>query len=562
MNLKAKLVFDVIGPPTLSRFNARCEHPMAAQEKLLRALLRENADTAFGRRFRFDAVDSFSGFQRQIPITEYDDIQPYVEASRRGEPAQLTRARPVFYGMTSGTTGPAKYIPVTEASRHAKSRLMRLWLAGLVHDHPDVFDGSVLQPASPEVEEHAPDGTPCGAEAGHAYRNMPKVMRSVYPVPYEVCEIPNYAARYYAMLRVAVMHPVTVIGTPNPSTILLLARDLGTHSERLVRDVRDGTLDASMPLPAEIRRALERDMRPDAERAAFLERAAAAGGGRLLPRHVWPGMVALACWKGGTVRPYLDQLAPYFRDGLPLRDLGWLSSECRGTVPLSDDGDSGPLAIATNVYEFFPAEAGGKPAATDLLTVDQIAPGGRYLVYVTTAGGLCRYAMHDILEVTGFHRRTPSVRFLQKEKGIVNFTGEKLTETQVLAAVDETFDAAHRERSFIAAIGRPPGVGREPSYLFLVEYETPPGDDDGARTARALDHALARHNIEYASKRKSGRLAPAVLRVLEPGQFDAYQRQRLQAGAPDGQFKILRLTDDQAFAGNFSRVVRDYGATA
>ena len=38
------------------------------------------------------------------------------------------------------------------------------------------------------------------------------------------------------------------------------------------------------------------------ERAAFLERAAAAGGGRLLPRHVWPDMAALACWKGGTVR--------------------------------------------------------------------------------------------------------------------------------------------------------------------------------------------------------------------------------------------------------------------
>ncbi len=39
MTIKAKLLFDVIGPPTLSRFDARCEHPMAEQEKLLRALL-------------------------------------------------------------------------------------------------------------------------------------------------------------------------------------------------------------------------------------------------------------------------------------------------------------------------------------------------------------------------------------------------------------------------------------------------------------------------------------------------------------------------------------------
>ena len=560
MSLKAKVLFDVIGPPTLARFNDRCEHPMAAQETLLRALLRENADTAFGRQHDFQSIESFSGFQKQVPITEYEEIEPYIEASRNGQPAQLTRERPVFYALTSGTTGPAKYIPVTEASRNAKSRLMRLWLSALFRDHPSIAGGAVLQVASPEVEERAPDGTPCGAEAGHAYRNMPSVMRGLYPVPYEACEIPDYRARYYTVLRVAVMHSVRVIGTPNPSTILLMARDLEAHTERLVRDVRDGTLDGTMALPPAIRHLVERGLRPDPGRAAVLERAASAGGGRLLPRYLWPDMAALACWKGGTVRPYLDQLVPYFPDGLPLRDLGWLASECRGSVPLTDDDDSGPLAIATNIYEFFPADADRKPQPTDLLTVDQLEVGGRYLVYVTTAGGLCRYAMHDILEVTGHHGRTPSVRFVQKQKGIVSFTGEKLTETQVLAAIDDTLDQRRTDRSFIAAVGHAPKVGRDPFYLFLVEYDVPPGDEEGARSASALDRALVRHNIEYASKRKSGRLAPAVLRVLEPGQFDAYQRHALQAGAPDGQFKILRLTADEAFADHFSRVVRDYRA--
>jgi hypothetical protein len=106
------------------------------------------------------SIETFSRFQKQVPITEYDDIASYIEAARHGQPAQLTRARPVFYAMTSGTTGPAKYIPVTEASRHAKARLMRLWLSGLFRDHPTIPDGIVLQPASPEVEAYAPNGTP------------------------------------------------------------------------------------------------------------------------------------------------------------------------------------------------------------------------------------------------------------------------------------------------------------------------------------------------------------------------------------------------------------------
>jgi hypothetical protein len=560
MTTKAKLIFDVIGPPTLARFSARCQHPMAEQEKLLRALLRENAETEFGRRHGFASIETFSRFQKQVPITEYDDIAPFVEAARHGQAAQLTRARPVFYAMTSGTTGPAKYIPVTEESRHAKSRLMRLWLSGLLRDHPTIVEGAILQPASPEVEAYAPDGTPCGAEAGHAYRNMPKVLRGMYPVPYSVCEIPDYGARYYALLRVAVMHAVKVIGTPNPSTILLVARELGARTEQLVRDVRDGTLDETMEIPTGIRREIERHLTPDPRRAAFLELAAAAGNGRLLPRHVWPDMAVLACWKGGTVRTYLEQLAPYFPDRLPMRDLGWLASECRGSVPLSDDGDSGPLAIATNVYEFFPADVERKPVPTDLLTVDQLEAGRRYLVYVTTSGGLCRYAMHDIMEVTGYYRQTPEVAFVQKEKGIVSFTGEKLTETQVLAAVDETLDQRRTDRNFIAAVGQPPTAGHDPFYMFLVEYDTPPTEETGARAVRDLDGALCRHNIEYASKRKSGRLAPPVLRVLEPGQFDAYQRGALQAGARDGQFKILRLTADRTFAEHFSRRVRDYQA--
>lgn len=558
MSIQARLLFSIVGPRALSRFGAQCEHPMPQQEKLLRELLRENADTEFGRRHGFASIDAFSGFQKQVPINDYEDLEPYIEAARNGVPAQLTREPPVFYATTSGTTGPSKYIPVTVASRRAKSRLMRVWLSGLLGDHPDILTGKVLQVTSPEVEEYAPDGTPVGSEGGHAYRNMPRVVRGLYPIPYEVCEIPDYDARYYTMLRLAVMHRVAAIGTPNPSTVLLLARQLGAYTESIVRDVRDGTLDGRFDIPPEIRAVVEGEIEPDPDRAAFLERAASAGDGSLLPRHVWPDMAALACWKGGTVGSYLEQLEPYFPDGLPVRDLGWLASECRGSVPLADDTDSGPLAIATNVYEFFPADVEQEPGPPDLLTVDQLEEGGRYYVYVTTAGGLYRYPMHDILEVTGFYRSTPSVRFVQKRKGIVNFTGEKLTESQVIAAMKETLPVRRDDLYFIAAVGRPATRDSEPFYLFLVESENVPDEGRAARAASRLEETLARLNIEYAAKRQSGRLAPSVLRVLAPGQFDAFQRRAFEGGARDGQFKILRLTADEGFADHFKGVVGDY----
>lgn len=554
---RAKLLFDLIGDRTLSRFEERCQHPMREQETLLRKMLEENATTRFGQAHGFDAIEAFSGYQKRVPITEYDDLQRFIEAEQRGEPDQLTHQQPTFYAMTSGTTGAKKYIPVTERSRRAKADLMRIWLAGLFRDHHAILDGKVLMLVGAEVEEHAPDGTPCGSEGGHAYRNMPGVMRGLYPVPYEVCEIDDYAARYYLTLRIALMHSIRAIGTPNPSTILLLCHHLAENTEGLLRDIRDGTVDASLELEPELREQLESLFEPDPDRARELERSASAEG-RILPRDAWPDMEALACWKGGTVNQYLEQLAPYFPEGLPARDLGWFSSECRGTVPLGDDGDSGALAVATNVFEFYPADAEDEPSGTDLLTLDQLEEGRQYLVYVTTWGGLYRYAMHDILEVTGFYGATPTVRFVQKEKGITNFTGEKLTETQVLAAAAEVLPEGNGA-SFIAAVGRAAEHEHDvPSYLFLVEYDGTPDPGSCQRAAHQLDEALGRHNTEYASKRKSGRLGAAVLRALESGQLDAFLRQQLRQGGKDGQTKLLRLTDDLSFVDRFDRVVADF----
>ena len=463
--------------------------------------------------------------------------------------------------MTSGTTGPAKYIPVTEASRHAKSRLMRLWLSGLFRDHPAILDGKVLQVASPEVEERAPDGTPCGAEAGHAYRNMPKVLRGMYPVPYDVCEIPDYDARYYTRAahrgharREGHRHAEPEHDPPH-----------GPRARRADRAARAGCprrhprRDRCSSLPRFGGRSSAAS-RPDPRRAALLERAAAAGGGRLLPRHVWPDMAVLACWKGGTVRSYLEQLAPYFPENMSLRDLGWLASECRGSVPLSDEGDSGPLAISTNVYEFFPADADRKPQPTDLLTVDQLEAGQRYLIYVTTAGGLFRYAMHDIMEVTGFYRRTPSVRFVQKEKGILSFTGEKLTETQVLRAVDETLDPRRTDRSFIAAVGRPPAVDHDPSYLFLVEYDTPPDAAEAARTARGSTRPSAGTTSNTpASGSRDGSRPPCCGCSSRASSTPTSGRGSRPALTTDSS-RSCGSPPTQAFTDHFPRVVRDYPA--
>ena len=556
MSLIARLILSLTGPITVKTFERRCLHPLEAQEELLRHILQKNKDTVFGKRYGFGRIKTIPAFQKSVPISAYEDIKPYIDAELRGEPKQLTIEQPVLFAMTSGTTGDAKYIPVTPESRGAKADLMKVWISSFFKDHPEIFSERVLSIVSPEVEDRAPDGTPCGSESGHAYRNIPAPIRSLYACPYEVFEIEDYESRYYTILRIAAAQSLSLIVTVNPSTLLVLCERLAKHTDSIIRHVRRGGLPKEIKMPQSIREKIDGYLKADPQRADELEKSAAKNGGKLTPANVWPKLAAIACWQGGTVGTYLEKLKPYFPDDIPIRDLGYLASEQRGSVPMFDNADTGVLAVSTNFYEFYPADKQGKPRRTDLLTVDQVKPGNRYYVYVTTSGGLYRYDMNDIVEVVAYYKKTPTIRFVQKGKGIVSFTGEKLSEAQVLAAAEDAFKSSKTEYEFISAVGEM--ESDKPHYIFLVEFDKVPGNSQLKEMSKTLDDSLSRQNSEYASKRKSMRIDPPILRVVRRGEFDKYRKRKTTAGQPDGQFKILRLTDKKEFAGEFA-AVRDVG---
>ena len=544
-----KLVFNAISSKTYNKFTESCQNPNETQESLLKYMVSQNHKTEYGKKYGFAQIRNFADFQSQVPISTYEDLSPYIERALNGEPGQLTKQSPVFFATTSGTTGKPKYIPVTPDGRSLKSQLLRTWFSKLFIDHPGTFDDKALSVVSPEVECYSPAGIPCGAESGQGYRSMPKAAASSYSCPYEVYAIKDYETKYYVLLRIAASQSVSFIYSVNPSTVLLLAQRLAQFSEDILRDVRDGTISKAYPISPEVEKRLKPYLRPDPRRAQFLEKAAAKDGGALVPKYIWPKLAAIACWKGGSVGMYLSKFDRYYPEGTPVRDCGYYASEHRGSVPISDDDPSGVLAIPTNVYEFFPAGDDRKPGPTDLLRPHQLKKGEQYYVYVTTAAGLYRYDMNDIIEVTGFYHKTPMLRFVQKGKGFVSFTGEKLSEAQVISAVETALASYSGHYEFIAAVGEMTDTA--PRYTFLTEFESPPTDEQAQSLARGIEEELASLNIEYEGKRKSKRLEPLVLRMVAQGEFDRYRKQAVEAGKNDGQFKILKLTKDQEFARAF-----------
>jgi GH3 auxin-responsive promoter len=550
MSRVGRLVLWVKAPRSLRHFNTLCRTPTQAQDRLLRQILETNADTEFGRRHGFGDITSFQQFQERVPIASYEDLEPYITAEMQGRPNQLTKEPPVLFTTTSGTTGARKYIPMTREGKRAKSHLTWLWFCGLYRDHPGIVGGRILSVVSPEVEGHAPSGVPVGAESGHGYRTMPGPVKSMYTAPYPVFAIEDYEAKYYTLLRLAAGQDISCIATVNPSTIILLGDRLARHGESIIRDVRDGSLSSEFSVPQELRASLH--LRPDPERARHLERATAAGGGVLRPGLAWPGLAAIGCWKGGTVGAYLAKFDTLFPQGPPVRDFGYYATELRGSVPLSDQGDAGVIAVGTNVLEFHPVDDDRAPEGRELLRVEQLQVGRRYFVYVTNASGLYRYDMNDIVEVAGHYGQTPLIRFIQKGKGVVSFTGEKLYEVQVIAAVEAALAALRGRYHFIAAVAELVD-GTTPRLVFLVEFDDPVAEHDGSALVDRLDAALGEENDEYQTKRKSLRYGAPIIRVVRNGEYDRYRRHMVETGQrADGQFKILRLTSDTSFAAEFA----------
>src|SRR5437588_800515 len=91
-------------------FEAAAAHPVSAQTRLLRRLLADNADTAFGREHGFAAIGTPADFGRRVPIGDYEAFRPWVARIAAGERRVLTTETPVMFTAPSGTTSEPEHV--------------------------------------------------------------------------------------------------------------------------------------------------------------------------------------------------------------------------------------------------------------------------------------------------------------------------------------------------------------------------------------------------------------------------------------------------------------------
>ena len=527
----------------LRHFNKAVRDPATFQEAKLMSFVKANADSVFGRKHNFSKINSVKDYQSYVPCSNYEDLQPYIERLTHGEKNQLTTENPFMFATTSGTTALPKFIPITESHLRDYTHAFQIHNYHMIDDWPRTAAGRFLIITSNDEEGFTPGGLPYGAVSGLLNKRQSPIIRRHFAIPYELCKIKDVDVKYYLMLRVAMAQDVTAILCCNPSSLLLLAEELKEHALNLVADVGDGSIRRRYAPPAHLAKAFEPFLRPQRQRARELDQLLSKHG-TLTPEMIWPRLSALSCWKGGPMSFYLEKLKESYGKCV-IRDFGYMASEGRGSIPLNNDGAGGVLAVTSHFFEFVHEDEVDKLNARFYLA-HELKPGARYYIYFTTASGLYRYNINDLIEVVDMYQQTPVIHFVRKGLGISSITGEKITEEQVLVALTQATRQLHLSQvsHFTAEVE----LGLPPHYALFAELSDLMTESVRNEFVRIFDHSLKMQNSEYQDKRESKRLGLPELRALPPGTYTRLRQQRVAEGAPEAQVKIPLLSSPNSFS--------------
>ena len=127
-----------------------------------------------------------------------------------------------------------------------------------------------------------------------------------------------------------------------------------------------------------------------------------------------------------------------------------------------------------------------------MLEAHELDEGRDYFILLTTSGGLYRYDIHDVVRCVGFEGQAPLLEFLNKGKSFSNLTGEKLSEHQVIRAVERSF----RELGLaIDTFTLAPVMEDMPRYVLLVEPHVHQGRARELARARASEPGARQRRV-------------------------------------------------------------------
>jgi hypothetical protein len=473
----------------------RAMDPMATQQKVLRQLVQQGGNTAFGREHRLHQVRDHAGLVQVVPLRDYEGFRPYIERIIAGEKDVLWPGQPLYLCKTSGTTSGAKYIPITKESlpNHIGSA-RRALLAYIAHSGRAEFaDGKMIfLQGSPVLDKKGV--IPMGRLSGIVANHVPAYLLKNRLPSFATNSIPDWETKVEAIVAET------------------MAEDL-----RLISGI-----------PAWVQMYFERLL---------------ARTGKATVKEVFPNF-SLFVYGGVNYAPYRSRMEALIGGSVPSVEL-FPASE--GFIAYQDkDNEDGLLLVLDNgIYYGFlpvgPTPNNGQPSTPiQPRSIAEVELDTQYALVLYTNAGLWGYEIGDTIKFVSLS--PPRIKVTGRTKHFTSAFGEHVIAEEVEGALKDAMAVAPCEVAEFTVAPQTAPVEGLPHHEWFIEFAAPPADM--ARFAMAIDAALQQRNPYYRDLITGKVLRPLTITSVPRGGFAAWMKAR---GMNDAQSKVPRLANDRRY---------------
>jgi hypothetical protein len=522
--------------------------------EILNKILLRNRDTEFGKRYDFTNIHNIDEYKRKVPLSLYKDYEQYIARMCSGEENILTSDEIKFYGMSSGTTGKQKYIPVTKSSLSTVSEIMSMLIQRILYNNfkSSWSYGRGLSLTDMTISGYTQGGTPICAGTAGGMRSIKWMVPFIWTTPVEVMNLGKGVDTLYLHLLFALgERNLMYINGIFISSILDMFRHLEKHYEELVRDIRRGTISRNIGLAEYDRKILLKKISPDAARADFLE-SEFKKGFKGIARRIWPKLIYIASVTGANFSIYDDKVAEY-SGNIPVYSGVYSATEAAVGVNRYIDRQRYVVIPSVAFFEFIPVENSDEDQPPTK-RLNELKIGSDYEVVATNQAGLYRYRIGDVIKVVDYYKQSPEIEFLYRRNQLLNMVSEKTTEEHAMNAVSNTFRALGF--SFSDYTVMPDNSISPGRYVFYIEVKDSLNNNIMKNISTLIDKELCKANISYGRHRSKGKLAEAQVKLVKEGTFSMVKKMKIGKGVSNNQFKMPRVIRDREIIEILNKSIR------
>ncbi|NQZ85672.1 MAG: GH3 auxin-responsive promoter family protein [Nanoarchaeales archaeon] len=529
------------------------------QEKLLKEILKLNKTSTYGKKYNFKKIKDYNMFQSQVPISNFEQIEKYINDEKNKKNSNSILSEVVdYFAITSGTTNTPKFLPHTKNYVKKRQIAWEIWNHSIYNEKPKTYSltGSILTFTSKPFDDYTKSKIQYGSVSGKIHDLQLPLIKLLFALPDEISQVNNFKTKHYLNALFSIRENVTLIATPNPSTILLFVKTIKENINQIISDLENNTIDIftdeetiilnhqnTKNIPKELKMKILEIFSSNkslnyktAQKLKLLKKE-----NKLDTKYIFENLQTIGCWTKGHVNIYLKELKKHFDKSVMIRDLGYMASEGRFTIPIeTKENGEGILDIQANFYEFIKVKEYDLQKPTIYLA-HKIELNEKYYMYISNENGLYRYDLNDIIEVTGFYKntKTPMITFVQKGKYFSSITGEKISEWEINETISklQTSKKIHIKTYFVV-----PNISmKNPNYNYYLEFDKIPSKTQIKDYEVYLESELQKENIEYKEKRESKRLNPIKIHILPKNSVEKIKKEFSKGKSKDIQIKEPKL---------------------